>query len=54
MPALLPVERIENRILLIRGEKVLLDTDLSRDLAGRIGLFKVAICDLKGRAGPAP
>ena len=28
-PALLPVERIENQILLVRGQKVLLDTDLA-------------------------
>ena len=28
-PALLPIERIENRILLVRGQKVLLDTDLA-------------------------
>jgi hypothetical protein len=28
-PALLPVERIENRILPVRGQKVLLDTDLA-------------------------
>jgi hypothetical protein len=27
--ALLPIERIENRILLVRGQKVLLDTDLA-------------------------
>ncbi|MCC7184169.1 MAG: ORF6N domain-containing protein [Rhodocyclaceae bacterium] len=28
-PALIPVERIENRILLVRGHKVLLDADLA-------------------------
>jgi len=28
-PALLPIERIESRILLVRGQKVLLDTDLA-------------------------
>ncbi len=28
-PALLPIERIENRILLVRGQKVMLDTDLA-------------------------
>ena len=28
-PALLAIERIENRILLVRGQKVLLDTDLA-------------------------
>ncbi len=28
-PALLPVERIENRIVLVRGQKVLLDADLA-------------------------
>ena len=28
-PATLPIERIESRILLVRGQKVLLDTDLA-------------------------
>ena len=28
-PAPLPIERIENRILFVRGQKVLLDTDLA-------------------------
>jgi hypothetical protein len=29
MSDLIPIERIENRILLIRGQKVLLDRELS-------------------------
>jgi len=29
MKALIPVERIEKKILLIRGEKVMLDADLA-------------------------
>jgi len=28
-PVAVPIERIENRILLVRGHKVLLDTDLA-------------------------
>ena len=38
-PALVPVERIENRILLIRGQKVLLDTDLAAPYGVRTKRF---------------
>ncbi|MBU2520737.1 MAG: ORF6N domain-containing protein [Proteobacteria bacterium] len=30
--ALVPVEKIENKILLIRGEKVIIDADLAEQL----------------------
>ena len=41
--SLIPIERIENRILFIRGHKVMLDSDLAEIYGVETGAFNQAI-----------
>ena len=43
MPDLIPIERIENKILLIRGKKVLLDSDLAILYGVSVGRLNEAV-----------
>lgn len=43
MTNLIPIERIENKILLIRGQKVLLDSDLAELYGVETRIFNQAI-----------
>jgi len=50
--SLIPIERIENRILFIRGHKVMLDSDLAEIYGVETGVydFDITKCDIKRRA----
>ena len=53
IPMAIPMERVENRILSIRGRRVMLDADLAELCGVTVGRgihrFEIAICDLKAR-----